>query len=219
MCHVPLINREVVHRDNIKEIQVVRENSGDNGGSHRPSVFIRFEEILKLDASTSPSTCVRLVIYELVTKSTVRADSVLNALELFVRRAAEFLFQLQNLNYVRRQIFQSQRFIDMFDIDTVIRIFSYSQQQMLGWLVARKYPYDSIDVEHIDEALTLKYLPPDVVQILELKQKLGGSAYKKFQSIQDRIGPDGRLRDQFVYHKAHTGRWAGRGVQLQNLFK
>ena len=113
---------------------------------------------------------------------------------------------------------ESNQLIDKMKVITGLKN-PNSQQQMLGWLVARKYPYDSIDVEHIDEALTLKYLPPDVVQILELKQKLGGSAYKKFQSIQDRIGPDGRLRDQFVYHKAHTGRWAGRGVQLQNLFK
>jgi DNA polymerase len=27
----------------------------------------------------------------------------------------------------------------------------------------------------------------------------------------------GRIRDSFVLHGAHTGRWAGRGVQLQNL--
>ena len=55
--------------------------------------------------------------------------------------------------------------------------------------------------------------------MLELKQKLGGSAYKKLESILERMGIDGRLRDQFIYHGAHTGRWAGRGVQLQNLFK
>jgi DNA polymerase len=35
----------------------------------------------------------------------------------------------------------------------------------------------------------------------------------------DLISADGRLRDQFIYHGAHTGRWAGRGVQLQNLYK
>jgi hypothetical protein len=31
------------------------------------------------------------------------------------------------------------------------------------------------------------------------------------------IAPDGRLRDLFVYHGAHTGRFAGRNVQPQNL--
>ena len=81
-----------------------------------------------------------------------------------------------------------------------------SQKQMLGWLQERGYPYDSIDVEAVE--LGLKYsLPKTVKTVLELKQKLGGSAYKKLQSIIDRIGPDGRLRDQFVYHGAHTGRW------------
>lgn len=93
-----------------------------------------------------------------------------------------------------------------------------STQQLGDWLRARKYPYDSLDTEHVEEALK-KSLPPEVMQVLKLKQDLGGSAYKKLQSIQDRIGPDGRLRDQFVYHGAHTGRWSGRGVQLQNLFK
>lgn len=94
-----------------------------------------------------------------------------------------------------------------------------SRDQMLEWLKERGYPYESLDVEHIEEALKLKFLKPLVRTILELKQKLGGSAYKKLQSIQDRIGIDGRLRDQFVYHGAHTGRWSGRGVQLQNLYK
>lgn len=94
-----------------------------------------------------------------------------------------------------------------------------SGDQLKAWLAPRKYPFKSLDVEHIEEALKLNFLEPKVRQILELKQKLGGSAYKKFQSILDRISNDSRLRDQFVYHGAHTGRWSGRGVQLQNLYK
>lgn len=94
-----------------------------------------------------------------------------------------------------------------------------SGTQLKAWLKPREYPFDSLDVEHIEEALKLSFLKPEVREILELKQKLGGSAYKKFQSILDRISEDGRLRDQFVYHGAHTGRWSGRGVQLQNLYK
>lgn len=97
-----------------------------------------------------------------------------------------------------------------------------SPKQIKEWLQARKYPFDSMDKAHVEEALKAKGhlgLPPLVVDVLELKQKLGGSAYKKLQSIEDRVGADQRLRDQFVYHGAHTGRWSGRGVQLQNLFK
>ena len=95
-----------------------------------------------------------------------------------------------------------------------------SRDQMLGWLTERGYPFESLDVEHVDEALKLNFkLPPLVRKILELKQKIGGSAYTKLQKIEDLVGADGRLRDQFIYHGAHTGRWAGRGVQLQNLYK
>lgn len=91
------------------------------------------------------------------------------------------------------------------------------------WLQARNYKFDSLDKEHIAEAIKVGKahwgMPDDAYQVLLLKQKLGGSAYTKLQTILDRVGKDGRLRDQFVYHGAHTGRWSGRGVQLQNLFK
>ena len=52
-----------------------------------------------------------------------------------------------------------------------------SRDQLLGWLQERGFPYDSLDKEHIAEALKYKStLKPLVVYILELKQKLGGSA-------------------------------------------
>lgn len=97
-----------------------------------------------------------------------------------------------------------------------------SRDQVLGWLNQHGYPFpESLDGDSIDMALDKpwKKLEPCAREVLELKRKLGGSAYKKLQSILDRMGVDGRLRDQFLYHGAHTGRWSGRGVQLQNLYK
>jgi len=82
-----------------------------------------------------------------------------------------------------------------------------SGDQQKAWIKTQGYTFDSLDVEHIEEYLKIPDLKPEVKELLELKQKLGGSAYKKFQSILDRISADGRLRDQFVYHGAHTGRW------------
>ena len=82
-----------------------------------------------------------------------------------------------------------------------------SGAQLKEWLTPRGYPFESLDVEHIEEALKLDFLTPEVRQLLELKQKLGGSAFKKFAAIQERVSTDGRLRWQFLYHGAHTGRW------------
>ena len=39
----------------------------------------------------------------------------------------------------------------------------------------------------------------------------------KLDAMQMRCDDEGRIRELFQYHGAHTGRWAGRGVQLQNL--
>ena len=97
-----------------------------------------------------------------------------------------------------------------------------SGPQMKAWFGTQNYPFSSLDKAHVDEALkeaTRFKITPAGVRVLELKKKLGGSAYKKLQSILDRVSTDQRLRNQFLYHGAHTGRWSGRGVQLQNLFK
>jgi hypothetical protein len=97
-----------------------------------------------------------------------------------------------------------------------------SGPQMKTWFATQNYPFSSLDKAHVDEALKEAKrfkITPDGIKVLELKKKLGGSAYKKLQSILDRVSTDQRLRNQFMYHGAHTGRWSGRGVQLQNLFK
>lgn len=106
------------------------------------------------------------------------------------------------------------------EIKTLTGLGKITIPQLKVWLEGQQgRPFESLDKEHLDWYLTQTQFKPVVLQVLALKKKLGGSAYTKLQSIEDRIGADGRLRDQFVYHGAHTGRWSGRGVQLQNLFK
>lgn len=98
----------------------------------------------------------------------------------------------------------------------------FTTKLMKDWLAKNFYPFKSTDKAHIDEAIKeakrLK-LTDACVKMLDLKKRLGGSAWSKLQAILDRVSTDGYLRDQFLYHGAHTGRWSGRGVQLQNLFK
>src|SRR5699024_9885411 len=60
-------------------------------------------------------------------------------------------------------------------------------------------------------------LPEVGRKALENRQTLALSAAKKYQAILHTAGTDNRVRGAFMYHGAHTGRWAGRGVQLQNL--
>lgn len=94
-----------------------------------------------------------------------------------------------------------------------------SVQQLGAWLHEQGYVYDSLNKSSVAEALaTAKNLTPLGRQVLELKQLLGGIAFKKLPVIQKRTR-NNRLCEAFTYHAAHTGRWASRGVQFHNLLK
>ena len=59
---------------------------------------------------------------------------------------------------------------------------------------------------------------PDVLRALEIRQLLGKTSISKYKKMLDVVNRDGRARGllQF-YGAAHTGRWAGRLIQVQNL--
>lgn len=62
-------------------------------------------------------------------------------------------------------------------------------------------------------------LPDDLRAIAAARLASSGIASHKLRAALRRLDPDGRLRDTLSYHQAHTGRWAGRGFQPQNLPK
>lgn len=54
--------------------------------------------------------------------------------------------------------------------------------------------------------------------VLLLRQQLAKSSVKKYQAMEYMACADGRIRGAFQFYGAsRSGRWAGRGVQLQNL--
>jgi DNA polymerase len=91
-----------------------------------------------------------------------------------------------------------------------------SMPQMKKWFESQGYPMKSLAVLPALEALCDEKLPAPAREVLELRRVLGGSATKKLPAIQARVY-EGRLHGEFVYHKAHTGRWAGAGVNCQNI--
>lgn len=92
-----------------------------------------------------------------------------------------------------------------------------SGPQLLAWLNAQPIPpMPDLKKETVQEYLDGE-LPTDVRRVLELRQHLALVASKKFISALANTSEDGRLRGGFRFFGAHTGRWAGRGVQLHNL--
>jgi DNA polymerase len=54
-------------------------------------------------------------------------------------------------------------------------------------------------------------------QALVLRLAGAKASIKKLPKILEQLSPDDRLRNQYSFYKAHTGRWAGKGAQLQNV--
>lgn len=61
-------------------------------------------------------------------------------------------------------------------------------------------------------------LPADVRRVLEIRQLLGRTSIKKYETMENAVCADGRVRGMFQFYGAmRSGRWAGRIVQLHNL--
>ena len=91
-----------------------------------------------------------------------------------------------------------------------------SGPQMLAWLQGEGVPVTNLQAATVKELLE-DDLTPKVRSVLEMRQDIALVAAKKYSAALDRVSADGRLRGSFQFFGAHTGRFAGRGVQLQNL--
>lgn len=60
-------------------------------------------------------------------------------------------------------------------------------------------------------------LPDDVRRVLQIRIAVGKSSIKKFQTMIDVACRDNRARGLMQFYGGHTGRWAGRLLQPQNL--
>lgn len=89
-----------------------------------------------------------------------------------------------------------------------------SNPQMMAWFKGR---LPNLQKETVERALAGRGLTEDQRKVLELRQELALVASKKYTAALAAVNSDGRLRGQFRFFGAHTGRWSGRGVQLHNL--
>jgi len=86
-----------------------------------------------------------------------------------------------------------------------------------NWLREQGYPLESLDKKVIEKQLLDPNLPTLVQRVLELRAGGAQAAVKKLDALLARAGDDDRIRDEFRYHGAGTGRFSGQGVQVQNL--
>lgn len=91
-----------------------------------------------------------------------------------------------------------------------------SVAQMKAWLVEHGVEVESLGKKEV--AAMLKSVPPDLAEVLLLRQQLAKSSVKKYQAMQNCVCKDGRAHGMFMFYGANrTGRFSGRLIQLQNL--
>lgn len=57
----------------------------------------------------------------------------------------------------------------------------------------------------------------EAAEILKIRQMVSAASLKKYAAMKQSVCLDGRIRNMFKFHKSRTGRYAGAGVQVQNL--
>ena len=91
-----------------------------------------------------------------------------------------------------------------------------SVQQMKQWLSDNGLETDSLDKKAVAELM--KAAPPELRDVLTLRQQLAKSSVRKYQAMEKTVCADGRARGMFQFYGAsRTGRFSGRNIQLQNL--
>jgi DNA polymerase len=91
-----------------------------------------------------------------------------------------------------------------------------SNVQLMGWIRDKGFPAESLDKQHVADYLQ-ECRDPEILEALRLKQKMSKTSTSKYKKMQVMACSDDRARGCFQFYGARSGRWAGRGLQLQNL--
>lgn len=91
--------------------------------------------------------------------------------------------------------------------------------KIVAWINSRGIKCDSLAKGDIDDlVLTAEMFDdPTVMEAVRLRRATARSSTAKYQAMLNTACRDGRVRGSLAYHKAHTGRWAGSGMQPQNF--
>lgn len=92
-----------------------------------------------------------------------------------------------------------------------------STKQFKDWLISQGMQTDGVAKSDIIELLASPNLPAHVKRALHIRQEAAKSSTAKLTAMLNKVSSDGRVKGLAQYHGASTGRWAGRGIQVQNF--
>lgn len=90
-------------------------------------------------------------------------------------------------------------------------------QLLVKWIKSQGVELTGLAKSNVIDALNMDNLPSAVKKALLLRQEAAKSSTAKLTAMRDRANESGRVQGTLQYHGASTGRWAGRGIQVQNF--
>lgn len=138
-------------------------------------------------------------------------DQKSNAKGVLIDRSMPRNISAYNLKHQEATI---HRLIELTGLDN-----PNSNIQLMDWLSKQGIKADTIDKEARDKIIVST--DNDLVkEVMQLKNSLSKSSLAKYDAMLESVCSDGTLKGMLQYYGAsHTGRWAGRIVQLHNLPK
>lgn len=90
------------------------------------------------------------------------------------------------------------------------------REQLLKWFHDHGLKLPNMQAETVERAAAEAHDDPTVARVLSLRAEGAKTSVSKFAKMLE-MQVDGRIRNGLVYHGASTGRWASRGINLQNI--
>jgi DNA polymerase len=87
------------------------------------------------------------------------------------------------------------------------------------WILKQDFEIANLKKDTIERALANDNVPDKIRSVLMLRAEAGKSSTSKFARALQCVCNDGTLKGMRQFYGAHTGRWAGRLVQLDNLMR
>jgi DNA polymerase len=90
------------------------------------------------------------------------------------------------------------------------------RDQLLKWFQANGLELPNMQAETIEKESKKTHTNKDIDTVLKLRSEGAKTSVTKFTKMAE-VQVGGRIRNGLVYHGASTGRWASRGINLQNI--
>jgi DNA polymerase len=91
------------------------------------------------------------------------------------------------------------------------------RDKLLEWLRAGGLEIETLQKGEVAKVLADPSTPEAAKTVLRLRQQASKGSTAKFERMLQSVCSDGTAKGQYVYWGAGPGRWAGKGIQLQNL--